>query len=182
MKLGGGCRRSWVPSSITLPAGLPSPVLTVQVTAREGHSAAGTFSCWDTVGHWLLAEPQELRQDIAALGAQFPVSIIRSHRREINEHVGFTGSPASLQDHCCSPKSGCARGWYPGATQRDGAKDLVRCQENSEDLADVYFAVPNCRSFPRDKKLQVMGQLSLLRRPRKHLVPSWLPQGHLHFC
>lgn len=46
----------------------------------------------------------------------------------------------------------------------------------------MHFAVPDCKSFARDKKLQVMGQLSLVRCPRKRLVPSWLPQGHLHFC
>ena len=47
----------------------------------------------------------------------------------------------------------------PAATQRDGAKDLVRCKENLEDFADTHITVFNCKRFARDEKLQGMGQL-----------------------
>lgn len=70
-------------SGVTLPAGLPSPILMVQGTPREEHTAAGT--CLD---HQLIAQPQELQQEVAT-GALLPVNIIGSHCRETNEHHGL---------------------------------------------------------------------------------------------
>jgi len=69
--------------------------------------------------------------------------------------MDFTISPASLQGPHCNPP----KGWRPAATQGDGAKDLVRCKENLEDLANMHIAMSNCKSFARDENPQGMGQL-----------------------
>ena len=73
--------------------------------------------------------------------------------------IGFAVSPASLQGPLCNPRKGCDWGWCPAASQRDGAKDLVRCKKNLEDLAKMHIAVSNCKSFARDEKPQGTGQL-----------------------
>lgn len=43
--------------------------------------------------------------------------------------------------------------------QKDGAKDLIRCKENLEDLADMHIAVSNFKSFAGDEKPPGKGQL-----------------------
>lgn len=44
--------------------------------------------------------------------------------------VSFAVSPASLQGPLCNPQKGSDWGWCPAATQRDGARDVVRCKES----------------------------------------------------
>lgn len=72
----------------------------------------------------------------------------------------FSISPASLQGLPCNPQKGCEGGWCPAATQRDGAKDLLRRKENLEDLADTHFApCLIARVLQGMKSLKGMGQL-----------------------